>query len=184
MYNASPNGAVICGVHYPVLPGMTVYGYIFNLFATPGLADIEDYRVDLFALTDQYYYQSSAPGVRPPQTGICQGVQPNPSQFQSLLIQQGLNGYWGVQVMNPGVAVAALYPSSAPQPAPGWSGRALPAGWLCHSNSGVGQKLTNYFARITPKPTSNICRKTTSPFLFRTHSMRAAGRKWFLQRVN
>jgi hypothetical protein len=151
MYNASPNGAVICGVHYPVLPGMTVYGYIFNLFATPGLADIEDYRVDLFALTDQYYYQSSAPGVRPPQTGICQGVQPNPSQFQSLLIQQGLNGYWSVQVMNPGIVVAALYPSNVPQPTPGWSGRAFPAGWLCHSNSGVGQKLTNYFARIYSK---------------------------------
>jgi hypothetical protein len=151
MYNASPNGAMICGVRYPVLPGMTIYGYVFNLFATPELTDIENYRVDLFVLTDQYYYQSSAPGMRPPQTGVCQGVQPTPSQFQSLLVQQGVNGYWGAQVMNPGVVVAALYPSSVPKPASGWGGKTLPVGWLCHSNSGVGQKLVNYFARIYSK---------------------------------
>lgn len=151
MFNASPTGAVICDVNYPVLQGMTIYGYVFNLFATPTLADIEDYRVDLFVLTDELYYQSSAPGVGQPQTGICKGVQPNPSQFQSLLTQQGLNGYWGAQVVNPGVVIAALYPASVPAPAAGWHGTVLPLGFLCHSNTGVGQALSSYFARLYVK---------------------------------
>ncbi|HEX5484234.1 MAG TPA: hypothetical protein VFZ08_16575, partial [Terriglobia bacterium] len=149
--NASPTGAVICGVNYPVLQGMTIYGYVFNLFASPNLANIEDYRVDLFVLTDELYYQSSAPGAAQPQTRICKGVQPNPSQFQSLLTQQGRNGYWGAQVINPGVVIAALYPASVASPAPGWHGPALPPGFLCHSNTGVGQALSGYFARIYVK---------------------------------
>lgn len=152
VYAASPNGIKLCdGNTYPVLPGMTIYGYIFNLYSTPGLVDIQSYRVDLFVRTDQYYYQSSAIAAVAPSFGPCKNAVPRPSQFQSLLIQQGLNGWWAAQVVNPGVVVAAVYPSSAPQPAPGSYSSALPPGWVCHSNNGIGQKLNGYFARIYAK---------------------------------
>ena len=146
MYSANPNDSVINGVTCPVLPGLTVYGYLFN----PQRA-MTDYRIDLFAKTDIFYYQGSAPGTGAYTTGPMKGQYPAPSQFQSLLVQQGLYGYWGAQVLGAGVLIAVLYPTSVSQPSSGWSGEYLPAGWLCHSNTGVGYKLTNYFARIYAK---------------------------------
>jgi hypothetical protein len=146
MYAANPNGCVINGVTYPVLPGLTIYGYLFN----PQQA-MTNYRIDLFVKTDLFYYQGSAPGTGAYTSGPMKGQYPAPSQFQSLLVQQGLYGYWGAQVTNPGVVIAALYPTSVAQPSSGWSGEYLPAGWLCHSNTGVGYKLTDYFARIYSK---------------------------------
>lgn len=165
-FAASPNGIKLCdGNTYPVLQGMTLYGTIFNLFATAGLNTIEDYRVDLFTRTDQYYYQSSAPGVSQPRTGPCAGKVPQPSQFQSLLIQRGLNGFFSVQAVNQGTVVAALYPSSAPQPAPGSYSRELPAGWICHTNTGVGQKLAQYFARIYAKTDIEYLQEDNIPII-------------------
>lgn len=141
--SANPNGASICGLTYPVLPGMTIYGYVFNL-----LQAIAGYRVDIFSVSDLFYYQSSAPGTPPPASGPCAGQTPAPSQFQSLLVQQGVVGYWAAQVIGPGLVVAGLYPSTVPQPAPGASYRTLPAGWIAHSNTGIGPKLSQYFAQI------------------------------------
>jgi len=165
-YNASPSGIKLCdGNTYPVLQGMTIYGTIFNLFATPGLSTIEDYRVDLFTLTDQYYYQSSAIGVGTPATGLCKGITPRPSQFQSLLIQQGLNGWWAAQVTNAGVVVAALYPSTAPLPGAGSHTPTLPAGWITHSNVGIGQKLSGYFARIYVKTDIEYLQEDNIPII-------------------
>ncbi|MGH9406334.1 MAG: hypothetical protein ACRD3D_10935 [Terriglobia bacterium] len=161
---ASPHGIKLCdGNTYPVLAGITIYGYIFNLFTSQPA--IQDYRVDVFVLTDIFYYQTSAPGVATPLTGPCKGVPPNPSQFQSLLCQQGLNGWWGAQVVNAGVVVAALYPSSVPQPASGWSGSHIPAGWICHSNIGVGQQLSNYFARIYSKTDIEYLQEDNVPII-------------------
>ena len=80
-------------------------------------------------------------------------------------MQQGLYGYWGAQVTNPGVVIAVLYPTSVPQPAPGWSGTYLPAGWLCHSNTGVGYKLTNYFARIYAKTDVEYLQEDNIPII-------------------
>ncbi len=166
MVSASPNGIKLCdGNTYPVLPGMTIYGYLFNLFATPGLGSIVDYRVDLFVRTDQCYYQSSAPGVLAPQTGPCEGITPTPSQFQSLLIQQGLNGWWAAQVVNPGVVVAALYPSSVLRPAAGWHGSQLPTGWITHSNVGIGQQLQGYFAQIYAKTDIEYLQEDNVPII-------------------
>lgn len=165
-FAASPNGIKLCdGNTYPVLAGMTLYGTIFNLFATAGLNTIEDYRVDLFTRTDQYYYQSSAPGVSQPRTGPCAGKTPQPSQFQSLLIQQGLNGFFSVQAINQGAIVAALYPSSTPQPAQGSYSTDLPAGWICHTNTGVGQKMTQYFARIYAKTDIEYLQEDNIPII-------------------
>ncbi|HUI42097.1 MAG TPA: hypothetical protein VL523_09020 [Terriglobia bacterium] len=143
---AYPNGLTICGVNCPVLPGMTVSGYAYNLFQP-----IASYRVDLFSITDAFYYQSSAPGTAPPASGPCANQTPNPSQFQSMLVQQGLTGHWAAQVIGPGLVVAALYPASVPQPAPDSSFPTLPAGWLAHTNTGIGPKLSQYFARIYSK---------------------------------
>ncbi|MDE3180392.1 MAG: hypothetical protein KGM47_12125 [Acidobacteriota bacterium] len=166
MYNASPHGIKLCdGNTYPVLQGMTIYGYIFNLFSTEGLTDIQDYRVDLFTLTDQYYYQSSAPGVTQPLTGPCANRTPQPSGFQSLLIQQGLNGWFSAQAVNPGVIVAALYPASAPQPAAGSYSRTLPPGFICHSNTGVGVALSDYFARIYAKTDIEYLQEDNIPII-------------------
>ena len=148
---AYPNGAPVCtptGLQtlYP-LNGMTLFGYVFNL-----LQPITNYRVDVFSLSDQFYYQSSAPGSGPYSvSGQCFGQNPTPSVFQSVLVQQGLNGHWAAQVIGQGLVVAVLYPASIPQPSPSWRGAHLPAGWICHSNTGIGSKLTGYFARFYSK---------------------------------
>jgi len=160
MYAANPNGSVINGVTYPVLPGLTIYGYLFN----PQQA-MTNYRVDLFVKTDLFYYQGSAVGTGPYTSGPLIGQYPAPSQFQSLLVQQGLYGYWGSQVANPGLTIAALYPTSVPQPSVGWSGEYLPSGWLCHSNTGIGYKLTNYFARIYAKTDVEYLQEDNIPII-------------------
>ncbi|MGO8732083.1 MAG: hypothetical protein ACLQVM_04735 [Terriglobia bacterium] len=160
MYSANPNGSVINGVTCPVLPGLTVYGYLFNPQRT-----MTNYRIDLFAKTDIFYYQGSAPGTGAYTTGPMKGQYPAPSQFQSLLVQQGLYGYWGAQVLGAGVVMAVLYPTSVAQPSSGWSGEYLPAGWLCHSNTGVGYKLTNYFARIYAKTDVEYLQEDNIPII-------------------
>ena len=156
----NPNGSVINGVTYPVLAGLTINGYLFNPQQV-----MTNYRIDLFVKTDLFYYQTSAVGTGPYTSGPMAGQYPAPSQFQSLLVQQGLYGYWGAQVTNPGLVVAALYPTSVPQPATGWSGEDLPTGWLCHSNTGIGYKLTNYFARIYAKTDVEYLQEDNIPII-------------------
>lgn len=158
--SAYPNGSTICGTNYPVLAGMTVYGYVFN-----PLQPITNYRVDLFSVTDAFYYQSSAPGTPVPTSGPCAGQTPAPSGFQSLLVQQGLNGYWAAQVIGPGLVIGALYPSTAPQPAPGTTFPALPPGWIAHTNTGAGTKLSQYFARIYSKTDVEYLQEDSVPIV-------------------
>ena len=143
---ANPNGASICGTTYPVLSGMTIYGYLFN-----PIQPITSYRVDIFSITDAFYYQSSAPGTGAPSSGPCAAQTPSPSQFQSLLVQQGVSGYWAAQIIEAGLVIAALYPASVPQPAPGAAFPTLPAGWIAHTNTGIGPQLASYFGRIYSK---------------------------------
>jgi hypothetical protein len=156
----NPNGSVINGVTCPVLPGLTIYGYLFNPQQV-----MTNYRVDLFAKTDLFYYQGSAVGTGPYTSGPMVGEYPTPSQFQSLLVQQGLYGYWGAQVPHPGLVIAVLYPTTVPQPAESWSGEYLPAGWLCHSNTGVGYKLADYFARIYAKTDVEYLQEDNVPII-------------------
>ena len=160
MSSVNPNGSVINGVTYPVLPGLTIYGYLFNPQQV-----MTNYRIDLFSKTDIFYYQGSAVGTGPYTSGPMAGLYPAPSQFQSLLVQQGLYGYWGAQVVGPGVVIAVLYPTSVPQPATGWYGGSLPSGWLCHSNTGVGYKLTDYFARIYSKTDVEYLQEDNIPII-------------------
>jgi hypothetical protein len=145
-YDPYGHGVNMCtpsGLQYlHPLAGMDVYGYLLNL--QPG----QTYRIDLFVLDSggTFHYQSSALWQGPFETGgQCQGQQPAPSCFQSYLTP---DGYWGAQITMAGLVVAAAYPASVTQPSSGWTGAALPAGWVCHSNTGVGQKLEGYFARL------------------------------------
>ncbi len=168
MLQANPSGTTIYGswtagltsVNYPVLPGLTIYGYLFN-----PQQPITSYRIDLFVKTDIFYYQGSAPGADAYTAGNLTGQTPVPSQFQSLLVQQGLYGYWAAQVPYPGLVIAVLYPTSVSQPAVGWSGATLPAGWICHSNTGVGYKLTDYFARIYAKTDVEYLQEDNIPII-------------------
>ena len=97
---------------------LSISGRCFNL-----LQAATGYRVDLFAKTDIFYYKGS-----------------------SSLTDTGL-GYaaWSVAGVTSagGTVIAVLYPTAVGQPSPGSSFNAL-AGWLAHSNSGVGAKLTNF----------------------------------------
>ena len=162
---AYPNGAPVCtstGIQtlYP-LNGMTLFGYVFNL-----LQPITNYRIDIFSLSDQIYYQSSALGSGPYSvSGQCFSQNPTPSIFQSVLVQQGLNGYWAAQVIGQGLVIAVLYPSCVPQPSPSWSGSRLPAGWICHSNTGIGSKLSDYFARIYSKTDIEYLQEDNIPII-------------------
>ena len=168
MIAANPSGTTIYGswtngvnsVHYDVLAGLTVYGYLFN-----PQKPITSYRIDLFSVSDKFYYQGSAPGVPAYTYGNDTGQLPTPSQFQSLMVQQGLYGWWAAQVTVQGVVIAVLYPTTVAQPSSGWSGSALPAGWICHSNTGVGYKLSNYFARIYSDTTGETLLEDNIPII-------------------
>lgn len=85
----------------------------------PGTA----YRVDIYLKTDVFYYQG--------------GVYPNP------------DGSWAMPVGSAGTAIAVLYPNSvAPPSTIGADFSVLPSGWIAHSNTGLGPKLTGYYAQF------------------------------------
>ena len=88
-----------------------------------------NYRVDVFARTDVFYYQGSSP----------------------LASLGNGSAAWGPVSVGEGVVMATLYPASLPQPAPGASFSTLPPRWLAHSNLGVGKALKDYYARIYSK---------------------------------
>jgi hypothetical protein len=155
------------------LPGMDVYGYALNM--QPGTT----YRVDLFVATDVFYYQGSAIYQGPFETGgQCQGVQPQPSCFQSYLTP---GGFWGAQITNPGLVVAVLYPASVAQPSTGWYSAQLPAGWVCHSNTGIGQKLTSHFARMYSKTDVEYLQEDNIPIVIQDfyHARVGASHQFF-----
>ncbi|MGH9356721.1 MAG: hypothetical protein ACRD10_11380, partial [Terriglobia bacterium] len=118
---ALPQGSVFLNVYQnPITSSQPLTGRCFSL-----LNPASKYRVDLFTKTDKFYYQGSA---FPVSTG------PGTATWS-------FSGWIGK-----GAVVAVLYPASAPQPPPASS--SLPSGWIVHSNSGVGKKLSGYFARL------------------------------------
>jgi hypothetical protein len=113
-------------------------GYVFNL-----LNVASSYRVDVFVHSDVWYYQGSS---------ALQATVPSASSaYESSYT-------WSLGRVQPGLLLAALYPTSVAQPASGWSGSAIPSGWVAHTNTGVcqtpqagvtpGGKLTSYKAQI------------------------------------
>jgi hypothetical protein len=83
-----------------------------------------DYRVDVYSRTDLFYYQGSS--------------------------SLAADGTWQVAGANPGTAIAFLMPAGSTQPSVGSYTSAV-AGWVAHSNTGVGTQLRDYFVRIYAK---------------------------------
>src|SRR6266567_4251424 len=119
---------------------LTVTGRCFSL-----LQAIANYRVDVFTKTDIFYYQGS-----------------------SSLTDTGL-GYAIFSVAGVtsagGTVIAVLYPTTVGQPIAGWSGAAIPALWLAHSNTGVGQKLANYKAQVLVKSDIEYLQEDNIPII-------------------
>lgn len=116
-----PQGNIFLNVYpNPTGSSQTLNGHCFNL-----LKPTSSYIVYIFSKTDQFYYMGSA---TPVSTG------PGTATWS-------YTGYIGA-----GAVIAVLYPASQPTP-PAYAST-IPAGWVVHSNSGVGKKLSNYFARL------------------------------------
>jgi hypothetical protein len=96
-------------------------------------------RIDVFSLTDVFYYQGS-------------------SSLAS-------DGSWRVASVHPGTAIAVLYPLAVAQPAVGSSFASLPAGWLSHSNLGVGNKLKDYYLRLFVKTDAEYLQEDAIPII-------------------
>jgi len=118
-----PEGNVFLNVYQnPSTSSQTLNGHCFNLINAASA-----YRVDLFTKTDQFYYQGSA----------------------SLASTGAATATWSFTGwIGAGAILAVLYPASAPKPGAGSYFSSLPTGWIVHSNSGVGKKLSGYFARL------------------------------------
>lgn len=104
-------------------------GYVFNLLQAKSY-----YRVDLFVYNGgTYYYQGSSDLYG---TALGGNQIPNSGTFSVGGISQLGN------------IIGVLYPTSVTQPSPGSTYTAIPAGWVSHSNIGIGYKLTDYKAQI------------------------------------
>ena len=119
---------------------LMVTGRCFSL-----LQAIADYRVDVFAKTDVFYYKGS-----------------------SSLTDTG-QGYATFSVagvtLSGATVVAALYPTSVGQPGAGSSSAQLPGGWLAHPNTGVGKKLANYKAQVYSKTDIEYLQEDNIPII-------------------
>jgi len=125
--NFSPQGLPTGNIFLNVFTNAAsqpVTGHCFSL-----LDPVANYRVDVYSRTDKLYYQGGS----------------------TLVDLGGGLASWGPLTAAPGAVIAVLYPATQPQPALGTGFGALPAGWLAHSNTGVGPKLANYFARVYAK---------------------------------
>ncbi len=103
-----------------------------------------NYRVDIFSRTDLFYYQGSA----------------------SLVSQGGGVFTWNLpSTVSTGTVLAVLYPASVPRPGVGSSFSTVPAGWVAHSNMGVGQTLSGYFARLFVKTDIEYLQEDNVPII-------------------
>ncbi len=132
-----PQGNILLNT-FPNTTAQAVSGRCFNLINAAS-----SYRVDVFSRTDLFYYQGS-----------------------SSLTDQGSGVYtWSVASAQAGNVIAVLYPTTVSQPGVGSSFATLPAGWVAHSNMGVGQKLTNYKAKIFSKTDIEYLQEDNVPII-------------------
>jgi len=141
--------------------GWVATGYAFNL-----LHVLSTYRVDAFIYTDVWYYQGSS---------SLQATAPGGNTIPNA-------GTWSLARVHPGLLLAALYPASVPQPASGWYGFAIPAGWVAHTNLGVcqaaganqlGGKLTDYKAQIYVKTDIEYLQEDNIPIIVHSDGFHA-----------
>ncbi len=133
-------------------PGFLALGYCFSL-----LNPLSYYRVDLFSLTDAFYYQGSS------------------SLYTTALGGDALQnaGTFSVANVKAGFLFAALYPVSVPQPGAGWSGATIPAGWVCHSNTGIGYALAGYKAQVYVKTDIEYLQEDNIPIIVQSDEFHA-----------
>ena len=124
-----------------------VSGRCFSL-----LQPVASYRVDVFSRTDQFYYQGGS----------------------ALTDLGAASATWGPVTTAAGSVIAVLYPSTVFPPVIGAGSATLPAGWLAHSNTGVGPKLASYFARIFAKTDIEYLQEDNVPIIVQdAHHARA-----------
>lgn len=141
-----PNGNILLNTFW----NRTTQGVSGRCFSL--LQPLTSYRVDVFSRTDQFYYQGSS----------------------ALTSLGGGAATWGAVSAAAGAVIALLYPATRPQPASGSFFGAPPAGWLAHSNSGVGKKLSSYFARFYSKTDIEYLQEDNVPILVQdAHHARA-----------
>ena len=133
---------------------LTLTGRCFSL-----LAAASTYRVDIFVRTDAWYYKGSAS-----------------------LVDAGLGrATWSCALSysgNPALLLAVLYPTTVAQPAPGWYGANLPAGWKAHTNLGVGKKLSDYKASVWSKTDIEYLKEDDLPIIVQdSHHARVGSQK-------
>ncbi len=132
-----PQGNILLNT-FPNTTAQAVSGRCLNLINAAS-----SYRVDVFSRTDLFYYQGS-----------------------SSLTDQGSGVYtWSVASAQAGNVIAVLYPTTVAQPGVGSSFANIPAGWVAHSNMGVGQKLTNYKAKIFSKTDIEYLQEDNVPII-------------------
>lgn len=133
-------------------PGYLALGYCFNL-----LQPLSYYRVDLFSLTDQFYYQGSS------------------SLYQTALGGDALQDAATFSVANvrAGFVFAAIYPTTVPEPASSWSGTTIPSGWLAHTNMGIGYALAGYKAQVYVKTDIEYLQEDNIPILVQSDEFHA-----------
>lgn len=119
--------------------GPVATGYVWNL-----LLPQTSYRVDVFSnQSGTWYYEGSSAL----QTSVLRGSGSYTGPYT-----------FSVANVSFGQLLAVLYPTTVSQPATGWSGAAIPAGWVSHTNTGVcqypqvgvtlGGKLSAYKAQV------------------------------------
>lgn len=133
-------------------PGWMALGYCFNL-----LNPVSYYRVDLFSYTDAFYFQGSS-ALYP--TAINGNAIPGAATFSIANVAQGL-------------VFAALYPASVPAPVTGWHGAAVPAGWVAHTNMGLGYKLAGYKAQVYVKTDIEYLQEDNIPLMVENDEVHA-----------
>lgn len=101
-------------------------------------APVGNYRVDVFSRTDLFYYMGSS--------------------------SLAADGTWGGINAGAGTVIAFLMPAASAQPAPGSFTSGI-TGWVAHSNTGVGNKLHDYFARIYLKTDIEYLQEDNVPLI-------------------
>lgn len=122
-----------------------VSGRILNLTSSGS-----EFRVDVYARTDVFYYQGSA--------------------------AISADGTWKVQGVAQGTVIAFLMPSASQQPSQGSSTSSV-TGWAAHSNTGVGARLRDYFVRIYSKTDIEYLQEDNVPIIVQdsTHARFGSG---------
>jgi len=145
-----PGGQLILNA-FTLASALTVTGRCLSL-----LAAASTYRVDIFAITDIFYYQGSS----------------------ALVDLGGGSATWSLPLTATGTYIAVLYPISVTQPSVGWYGVTLPAGWKAHTNMGVGRKLVDFIGRVYLKTDIEYLEENNLPIIVQdSHHARVGSTK-------